>query len=116
MREKEDGLTGRVNSSNAGLTYSVYWWRTWSRSRPRSLMSLSTVFVCVIVIPRGAENNLIYQGGIIPGGHYTRGALYQEGIIPGGQKTTVCLHYYKLYKTTTTTTITTTNKEPHCRL
>ena len=79
MREKEDGLTGRVNSSNAGLTYSVYWWRTWSRSRPRSLMSLSTVFVCVIVIPRGAENNLIYQGGIIPGGHYTRGALYQGG-------------------------------------
>lgn len=35
-------LTGRQNSSNAGLTNVMYWAKTLSKSRPRSLMSRST--------------------------------------------------------------------------
>merc|ERR1719454_2105906 len=35
-------FVGRQNSSNAGFTRVVYWWRTCSRSLPLSLMSLIT--------------------------------------------------------------------------
>jgi len=36
-------LTGRQNSSKAGLTKVMYWLSTCSRSRPLSLMSLRTM-------------------------------------------------------------------------
>ena len=35
-------LVGMTNSSNAGLTREVYWWRTCSRSRPCSSISRKT--------------------------------------------------------------------------
>lgn len=36
-------FTGEQNSSKAGFTNVMYWVRTASRSRPRSLISLGTV-------------------------------------------------------------------------
>lgn len=35
-------ITGKVNSSKAGLTRFVYWSNTWSNSRPLSLISRTT--------------------------------------------------------------------------
>lgn len=41
-------LTGEQNSSNAGLTKFMYWFKTCSKSRPLSFISL------------GTENNYMY--------------------------------------------------------
>merc|ERR1712173_506972 len=41
-------LVGMQNSSKAGLTRVVYWWSTWTRSRPRSSISLRTLLASLV--------------------------------------------------------------------